>query len=713
MKYFSFLLVSFLFLAGMSTVAAEPIDREALVKRHHVTLNAYDPANPFQVGNGEFAFAVDATGLQTFLGLPGTYSAWAWHTFPNPEKYREEETWAQFTDGDGRSVPYAFNLHTLAKATPEEQARVRGAHDWFRRAPHRLHLGRIGFVLTKSDGTAARPEDLKKIEQTLELWTGSVESSFEVDGVPVKVSTCCHPEADSISVQVQSSLIAEGRLAVFWHFPYIRFDNCTPTWDAASEKQHQTETVRHEPRSVELRRQLDDDHYHVSISWNAGQWSSPSPHRFLLTPSRDEKTFEFACGFSAESRNDWPQPAEIVKASKDHWPRFWKSGGAVDLSGSKDPRWRELERRIVLSQYLTAIQSTGSSPPQESGLYWNSWYGKFHLEMTAWHGVHFVLWGRAPLLDGWMRWMQGPGLQAAKRQATKQGFQGVRWMKMIGPDPQWETPSGAGPFRLTQQGHAIYWAELMYRERPNRETLEKFRDIVLQSADFMADFVWWDEKTERYVLGPPLLSGSESTPPGQTFNSTVELSYWFYGLQTAQRWRERLELPRNEHWDRVLAHLSKPPVVDGRYVDAEPFPEFKKNRHSRPAWLEAFGCMPGVAIDHSLMNNTFETIWGDIKNGVPWQIWGCDFPMLAMTAARLDRPHDAVDALLLTHKGNHYQPNGFNNAGSVPYLPASGGLLWAVAMMTAGWDGCPDRPTPGFPDDGTWNVQWEGLKKSP
>jgi hypothetical protein len=32
--------------------------------------------------------------------------------------------------------------------------------------------------------------------------------------------------------------------------------------------------------------------------------------------------------------------------------------------------------------------------------------------------------------------------------------------------------------------------------------------------------------------------------------------------------------------------------------------------------------------------------------------------------------------------------------------------------MAAGWDGGPDKPAPGFPADGSWVVQWEGLKKA-
>jgi hypothetical protein len=56
---------------------------------------------------------------------------------------------------------------------------------------------------------------------------------------------------------------------------------------------------------------------------------------------------------------------------------------------------------------------------------------------------------------------------------------------------------------------------------------------------------------------------------------------------------------------------------------------------------------------------------------------------------------------------------GVNNGGPCPYLPGNGGLLYAVAMMAADWDHAPDRPAPGFPNDGNWTVKWEGLKKAP
>ena len=97
-----------------------------------------------------------------------------------------------------------------------------------------------------------------------------------------------------------------------------------------------------------------------------------------------------------------------------------------------------------------------------------------------------------------------------------------------------------------------------------------------------------------------------------------------------------------------------------------------------------------------------------------WKVvWGWDFPWMAMAAARVGEPKIAVDALLHGSERNRYDVRGVNTGGPCPYLPGNGGVLYAVAMMAAGWDGAPDRPAPGFPGDGSWVVRWEGLKKAP
>jgi hypothetical protein len=88
--------------------------------------------------------------------------------------------------------------------------------------------------------------------------------------------------------------------------------------------------------------------------------------------------------------------------------------------------------------------------------------------------------------------------------------------------------------------------------------------------------------------------------------------------------------------------------------------------------------------------------------------------MTAMAATRLGMPDKAIDALFMPIQTNTYLPNGHNyqDARLCIYLPGNGGLLTAVALMCAGWDGC-KQTNPGFPKNGKWTVHWEGLQKLP
>ena len=67
---FSPLLASLL-LQLLVPAAAAAIDRHALASRHNVHATAIDSASPLSVGNGEFAYTADVTGLQT---LNATYA---------------------------------------------------------------------------------------------------------------------------------------------------------------------------------------------------------------------------------------------------------------------------------------------------------------------------------------------------------------------------------------------------------------------------------------------------------------------------------------------------------------------------------------------------------------------------------------------------------------------------------------------------------------
>jgi hypothetical protein len=61
----------------------------------------------------------------------------------------------------------------------------------------------------------------------------------------------------------------------------------------------------------------------------------------------------------------------------------------------------------------------------------------------------------------------------------------------------------------------------------------------------------------------------------------------------------------------------------------------------------------------------------------------------------------------------HDSPDGpgYRRAAET-YFPSNGGLLLAVGLMAAGWDG-ESAPQPGFPKDGRWMVRSEGLRPLP
>lgn len=67
--------------AANTAAAKSKIDRHALVSRHNITWNNVVGCLP--LGNGEFCFGADGSGLQTFAG--NSMSHWGWHSFPLPK----------------------------------------------------------------------------------------------------------------------------------------------------------------------------------------------------------------------------------------------------------------------------------------------------------------------------------------------------------------------------------------------------------------------------------------------------------------------------------------------------------------------------------------------------------------------------------------------------------------------------------------------------
>ncbi len=697
-------LILFVVLSIFSGCGQNGVDRRGLVNRHTIIMGAYDPLAPLSVGNGRFCFTADITGLQTFLadytgGIPLTTMAeWGWHSFPNPEGFALPDAFV-LVDTYGREVPYPIKINT-----PQS--------NYLRANPHQISLARIGLKLINHRGETPEIDDLTSVDQQLDLWRGELHSSFVLEDVRSEILTICHPDHDQLSFSLRSRLIKEGKMSLMIQFPYASGTFGKDPANFNVPDRHQSGIASHDRQRIVLFHVMNGKEYHVVVRASVPLvCNSEGMHTYVLSPGDATEQINFNVGFY-EIDQSFPI-VSFNRAFKDNrraWKKFWMSGGAVDLSGSSDLRWKELERRIVISKYLTAIQSQQKYPPQETGLTCNSWHGKFHLEMHWWHIVHFALWGRLDVFEKSLGYYHAI-LPRAEYFTQLQGYEGVRWPKMVSPEGI-DAPSSIGPLLIWQQPHPIYYAELVYRQKPLHETLAYFGDIVEQTAAFMASYAVWNTLRGCYELGPPLISAREfgASLHGVTKNPTFELAYWHWGLKKANEWRERMGLQRIEKWDHIADNLAPWPVSEGIYVEQET-PLVEHGGH--PCMLAAYGLLPETP---GLNKDTMLATLRHVMDHWQWgSTWGWDYPMIAMTAARLGQPEMAVEALLLERGKNRYLPNGHNfQANSLPvYLPGNGGLLAAIAIMCAGWDGGPEKHAPGFPDNGQWVVKWEGLNPVP
>ena len=683
------------------------IDRFALVTRHNILVEKPDTLASLSVGNGEFAFTTDFTGLQTFYNeyengvTLGTQSNWGWHTFPNTENYQVMES-AKYSDYRGRKVPYLTQF--------SGKGRDAAAANYFRENPQRLQLGIIRLLLKKADGSEVKITDIQNPKHQLNLWEGRISSEFSVEGQPVKVEVYCHQQSDLISAKISSPLVEKGQLKVEWIFPYAVAKNTHSGYDFASPEKHQSQLEKINDKSVKILRTLDNDHYQVKLQWEEdANFEEAEKHHFVLT-AKSGNTISFSALFAPEEKNSTiPTFAETKANNIETWKNFWETSGVVDFSACTDSRAPELERRFVLSQYLTKIQNSGSLPPQETGLVYNSWYGKFHLEMHWWHSAHFANWNHPEYLTKQLDWYQTIYKKALET-AQLQGFKGVRWPKMVGPEGQ-NSPSGVGSYLIWQQPHFIYMAEQLYRSNPSPEVLNKYKDLIFATAEFMADFAVLDSSRKVYNLLPPLIPAQEHWNRETTLNPPFELAYWHWALTVAQEWHKRLNQPIDPNWEKIRTKLAVPVQENGVYLGIANAPDSyttPKNMTDHPMVTGAVGMLPlWDKIDPEVMRTTLKVV----MQKWDWpSTWGWDYPMVAMCATRLNEPEIALEALLKNVQKNTYLKNGHNYQSERLriYLPGNGGFLKTVSLMCAGWDGCKTK-NPGFPKDGKWNVKWENL----
>ena len=692
------------------------IDRQELISLHNPVLTEIREDSPLTVGNGELAFTADVTGLQTlyeeYSTVPlCTMSQWGWHTQP------VSDTQYAYTLKDLVMTEYEVNGRTVVypkRKKPGNEA----VYDWLRENPHRLNLARI--ALTYQD-RAITSSMIGHIRQELHLYEGILESRFTVQGEPCMVETACDNSGhDTLTFLVSGKAVESGKLGIKIDFPYGSGKISGSDWEHG--ERHKTDRIE-DPDCILLKRTLDRDVYYVGIQTNGTAEEQLAQHRIVIRPAGG--VLELTVSMGKEIPEGSISADDVMEGSRRGWRSFWEEGGIIRLNRSRDKRAAELERRIILSQYLMAVNSSGSTPPQETGLTCNSWYGKMHLEMYLWHCAWLPLWNHTGLLERSLKWYRDH-LEEARENARRNGYRGARWPKMIATEGI-DCPSPVAPLLVWQQPHIIYMLEMAYRQKQDTEFLETYWPLIEETAEFMVDFVVWNPETGCYDIAAPVIPVQECHKETDTLNPAFEVEYWRFTLLIALKWVERLKKQSGpetsfgrgglageknlyQKWADVAEHMAGLTERDGVYLAHEKCPDtFTEFNRDHPSMVGAYGLIAGTRTDRETMRRTLHRV---VECWDYPTLWGWDFAMMAMTAVRLGEPELAIDIILKDTMKNCYLVSGNNmqiSRKDLPlYLPGNGSLLLAAAIMTAGYEGC-ERETPGFPENGEWVVEFEGI----
>ncbi|KAJ5949529.1 hypothetical protein N7454_001113 [Penicillium verhagenii] len=654
----------FLLHAGAATKNSAA-QRRNIVRSFNPHRNANSLTTPLQVGNGNFAFGADVTGLQTFSHF-AIESSWAWHNFSLPTTPGQTSC-SDFTGLDwwthGRLVNYDM-------PNPDEN----DISNWLIENPQRSSIANIGLHFP---GQNITEESLLYKSQDLDIWEGTIQSSFQYNRSNVSIQVWSHPTDPVVGIQIKSDLLVSGDLGLFFDFPISdteKFD--APYVGVWNDTTNSSVQMKSTPYTALFEHALDSNINRLGVKWQT-EVSITGPlsgtNRFILTPKGSD-ILQIVADFqpASDNRDDFPTYESIAAGSREWWENYWMTGAFIDLSATENANATELQRRIILSQYLVAVNEASYNPPQESGLVNNGCIDR----------------------------------------ATAQGYEGARWGKMTDPTGR-SAPGEINTLLIWQQPHVMHFAEYVYRAFPNKNTLQEWDEVITATADFMASYAWWNDTTMVYDLGPPMYPVSENTSPNSTVNPTFELAYWRFGLDVAIQWKERQGVSVPKKWVTVRDHLAPLPVIDDAYAVYEGIPDMWKANSTtvqdHPAMIGVYGLLPppstGVPLNLTTMRHTAELIkelW-DFGDSYGW-----DFSMLAMNSLRLGDVDQAVAYLLDSYYV--FDDAGYAEGGSrvpTPYMPDAGGLLLATAMMAGGWTG---DEGPHFPAD--WDVTVEGFSPS-
>lgn len=585
--------------------------------KYNLKFNHIDSKNPVTIGNGDFAITLDQTGTQSLYEI---YKDIPLSTMSNKNWFYKDKKDIKPSYVDGKAY-MLFNLDN----DPNYQTN--------RQYPFKYSFMQI---LLYDNDKLIDINNIKDVKQELDLYKGIVTSSFNYKEKINKTISFIYQDHDEFNFKLQSDNL---NLALKFNYP------------SYTKNGYRLDILPNVLVKEDRITLLYDDKNSLS---------------FKLKSSSNYQIVENTLIFD-DNNVSFSLALDEIKEGK-LLDEFWKCDNGIIIDNE------ELVKKMVLSKYLLHVNSTGIYPPQESGLTYNCWNSKFHLEMhlihSLWNIYNNHVGDLVKSFDYYLSIMP-----SSLKRASLNGYKGLRFPKMTGPDGE-DSPSNIGPLLIWQAPHILFMLQEIYYlyNKDNKENIiKKYEPLISGTIDFMISFLTL--KDSKYQMLDPLLEACESIPLDRCQNPSFELEYWRYTLERQPKIDTVLYGHQRYDYLDITSKIITPKEDDGIYLKTygviDKYDLYKD--HPTEGFLMSF--FKSKIVDKEKMVKTIDYI---LKNMDLSSYWGWDFPFLGLSLLNCGEIEKSIEVTQLNTINNQYLYNGYNTSPRddlKAYLPGNGAFL--------------------------------------
>lgn len=582
--------------------------------KYNLKFNHIDSKNPVTIGNGDFAITLDQTGTQS---LYETYNDIPLSTMSNKNWFYKDKKNIKPSYVDGKAY-MLFNLDN----DPNYQIN--------RQYPFKYSFMQI---LLYDNDKLIDINNIKDVKQELDLYKGIVTSSFNYKEKINKTISFIYQDHDEFNFKLQSDNL---NLALKFNYP------------SYTKNGYRLDILPNVLVKEDRITLLYDDKNSLS---------------FKLKSSSNYQIVENTLIFD-DNNVSFSLALDEIKEGK-LLDEFWKCDNGIIIDNE------ELVKKMVLSKYLLHVNSTGIYPPQESGLTYNCWNSKFHLEMhlihSLWNIYNNHVGDLVKSFDYYLSIMP-----SSLKRASLNGYKGLRFPKMTGPDGE-DSPSNIGPLLIWQAPHILFMLQEIYYLYNKENIIKKYEPLISGTIDFMISFLTL--KDSKYQMLDPLLEACESIPLDRCQNPSFELEYWRYTLERQPKIDTVLYGHQRYDYLDITSKIITPKEDDGIYLKTygviDKYDLYKD--HPTEGFLMSF--FKSKIVDKEKMVKTIDYI---LKNMDLSSYWGWDFPFLGLSLLNCGEIEKSIEVTQLNTINNQHLYNGYNTSPRddlKAYLPGNGAFL--------------------------------------